>query len=90
MWMVVHTGRVCVAGRRARIEGGLACVEGGCAYIEGKCAYVEGGHACGWVGCMQISEWVSGRVDLCVEGGHACRWVGCTRIGGLHADKVSE
>ena len=39
---------------------------------------------------MQISEQVSGRVDLCVEGGHACGWVGCMRIGGLHADKVSE
>ena len=50
---------------------------------------------------MQISERVSGRVDLrveggcayieggCayVEGGHACGWVGCMRIGGLHADK---
>ena len=54
MWMVVHTGGVCVVGGCAHIEGGLACIDGGCAYIEGGCAYVEGGHACGWVGCMQI------------------------------------
>ena len=54
MWMVVHTGGVCVVGGHACIAGGLACIEGGCAYIEGRCAYVEGGHACRWVGCMRI------------------------------------
>ena len=36
---------------------------------------------------MQISEWVSGRVDLHVEGGHACGWVGCMQMGGLHMDR---
>ena len=52
-------------------------------------------HACGWaacrwVGCVQISEWVSGRVDLHVDGlARRCTdgrgWVGmCVDV--LHAD----